>query len=89
MTYQIRIDPEKELGPIRDMHGVGGGPVSGQFTFDAPKEIHSDMTHYYTKEGTRILAGKVISCLEERLGLKAEEIDYDALFASGENVLGI
>ena len=56
---------------------------------DAPKEIHSDMTHYYTKEGTRILAGKVISCLEERLGLKAEEIDYDALFASGENVLGI
>ena len=33
--YKIRIDPEKELGAIRDMHGVGGGPVSDNFLYDS------------------------------------------------------
>ena len=33
--YQVSIDPKKELGTIRDMHGVGGGPVSDNFTYDS------------------------------------------------------
>ncbi|MBR5742777.1 MAG: hypothetical protein IKX85_03165, partial [Clostridia bacterium] len=33
--YQVSIDPKKELGAIRDMHGVGGGPVSDNFTYDS------------------------------------------------------
>ena len=56
---------------------------------DAPREFHSDMTHYYTKEGTRLLAGRVIASLEERLGLKAAEPDYDALFEEQKKILGI
>ena len=31
----IRIDPNRVIGPIKPMHGVGGGPVSGNFSFDA------------------------------------------------------
>ncbi len=39
--YHVKIYPEETLGPIRDMHGVGGGPVSGQFTFDATEEFRN------------------------------------------------
>ena len=35
----VRIRPDEPVGPIRDMHGVGGGPVSGQFTFDATDDF--------------------------------------------------
>ena len=37
--YHVTIHPGCELGAIRDMHGVGGGPVSGQFTFDATEDF--------------------------------------------------
>ena len=37
--YHIRIRPEETLGQIRDMHGVGGGPLSAQFTFDSSREF--------------------------------------------------
>ena len=33
--YQVRIRPEEKLGVIRDMHGVGGGPLSQHFTYDS------------------------------------------------------
>ena len=31
----IRIDPTKQVGPIKPMNGVGGGPVTGNFEYDA------------------------------------------------------
>ena len=55
----------------------------------APVEYHSDLTHYYTKEGTKLLTDQVVKCLEETLGIQAKELDYDALFADTENILGI
>lgn len=30
----IRVDLSQKLGPIKPMNGVGGGPLSGHFTFD-------------------------------------------------------
>ena len=42
--------------------------------------LQSDQTHYYTKEGTRVIAGQVIRSLEESLEIKAKELDYDLLF---------
>ncbi|MBO6053111.1 MAG: hypothetical protein J6Q17_05185 [Clostridia bacterium] len=39
--YHIRIRPGEPLGAIRDMHGVGGGPVSGQFSFDATGDFRN------------------------------------------------
>ena len=34
-TKTVSVFPDKTLGPIRPLHGVGGGPVSSHFTFDA------------------------------------------------------
>ena len=68
-----------------------GGEINDLYSLAmaAPVEYHSDVTHYYTKEGTRLLTNQVVKCLEEALGIPAKELDYDTLFADMENVLGI
>ena len=55
----------------------------------APVEYHSDMTHYRTKEGTRMMAGAVIRALENCLNVKANELDYDALFDGPKKDVGV
>ena len=35
----IKVDPGKALGPIRDLHGVGGGPVTNHFVYDATEDF--------------------------------------------------
>lgn len=55
----------------------------------APEEYHSDLTHYYTKDGTRLLAGQVIKCLEDHLDVVAKPLDYDKLFAETNDIVGI
>ena len=58
-------------------------------TKDAPVEYHSDATHYYTKEGTRLITNKVVECIENCLGIKAKELDYDKLFAETDDIVGM
>ena len=41
MEKHIRIDPLKKLGPIKPMHGVGGGPVTSNFSFDAIEQFRA------------------------------------------------
>ena len=36
--YTVRLYPKRDLGPIRDLHGVGGGPVGNNFTYDATED---------------------------------------------------
>lgn len=31
---------------------------------NAPIEYHSDLTHYYTKEGTKLITDRVVKCIE-------------------------
>ena len=68
-----------------------GGEINDLYSLAmaAPVEYHSDLTHYYTKEGTRLLTNQVVKCLEASLGIQAKELDYDALFSDTENILGI
>lgn len=68
-----------------------GGEINDLYSLAkaAPVEYHSDLTHYYTKEGTRLLTEQVVKCLEETLEIKGKVLDYDALFAETENILGI
>lgn len=47
---------------------------------EAPESYHSDMTHYYTKEGTKLLTEQVVSCIEKELGIQGKKLDYDSLF---------
>ena len=37
----IRIDPSRITGRIKPMHGVGAGPVTGSFTYDASDEFRA------------------------------------------------
>lgn len=54
-----------------------------------PNTYHSDCTHYYTKDGTRVITDQVIKYLEDALEIKSEPLDYDALFEDPKDVLGI
>ena len=56
---------------------------------DMPIEYYSDLTHLYTKGGTKLLADNVIKLIEKTLDIKAKELDYDMLFADAENIVGI
>ncbi len=37
----LRIDRSRILGPVKPMHGVGGGPVTANFTFDASERFRA------------------------------------------------
>lgn len=58
-------------------------------TSTLPEAYHSDMTHYYTKDGTREITNQVIAHIEHALDIKATPLDYDALFAEKTDVHGI
>lgn len=58
-------------------------------TKDVPESYHSDMTHYYTKDGTRILTEQVANVIADALGIPAKPLDYDALFAEVDKIVGI
>ncbi len=37
----VKVYPEQTLGPIRDLHGVGGGPVTNHFTYNATDDFRA------------------------------------------------
>ncbi|MBE7046792.1 MAG: SGNH/GDSL hydrolase family protein [Ruminococcaceae bacterium] len=54
-----------------------------------PVEYYSDLTHLYTKGGTKLLADAVISSIEKELNINANPLDYDELFKDKEEIVGI
>lgn len=68
-----------------------GGIINDLYTLtvNAPVEYHSDLTHYYTKEGTRIITNQVIEHIEKALDIKATPLDYDVLFDKNDDAEGI
>ena len=68
-----------------------GGEINDLYTLmnAQPVEYHSDLTHYETKDGTRVIANQVIEHIEKALDIKAMPLDYDALFAKKDNIVGI
>lgn len=68
-----------------------GGEINDLYTLmkNAPIEYHSDLTHYYTKEGTKLITSQVVNCIGKVLGIKGVALDYDKLFAKEEEVIGI
>ena len=53
-----------------------------------PASYYSDMTHLYTKEGTRLLTEQVADVIAKALGITRNPLDYDALFADATNIVG-
>ena len=37
--YTLNVYPDRSVGQIKDLHGVGGGPVTNHFTYDASKDF--------------------------------------------------
>lgn len=68
-----------------------GGTINDLYSLskDAPVEYHSDQTHYYTMEGTRLFADQVISCIENELEIKAKALDYEELFKDRKDICGM
>ena len=67
-----------------------GGEVDDLYALanNAPESYHSDRTHYYTKEGTKLLTEHVLSTLEQALDIQAKKLDFDALFSEVDNIVG-
>lgn len=65
---------------INDLHAL---------TCGIPVEYRSDMTHFNTKEGTQLLADRVIACIEDGLNIQAQPVDYDKLFAKQTKIVGL
>ncbi len=68
-----------------------GGEINDLYSLmvNLPVEYHSDLTHYYTREGTEAITNHVIAHIENTLNLKAKNLDYNALFNLPENTIGI
>lgn len=56
---------------------------------NCPEEYHSDCTHYYTKEATKLISQRVISYIEQELDIKSNSIDYNIEFQKDERFIGI
>lgn len=68
-----------------------GGDINDLYSLskDAPAKYHSDQTHYYTMEGTRLFTDQVINCIERKLDIKAKKLDYEELFKDKEDICGM
>ncbi|MDD4690036.1 MAG: hypothetical protein PHE51_09860 [Eubacteriales bacterium] len=71
---------KKYGGEINDLYGL---------LKDAPKEYHSDRTHFYTKEATEIITNQVVKHIEKSLDIKGKKLDYQALFSEKDDIVGL
>ena len=80
-TYNAAaVEIVKKYGAeINDLYSV---------TENMPESYFSDMSHPYTKEGTRLLTEKVVSAIEKALDIRGKVLDYDTLFEEQKNILG-
>ncbi len=57
-------------------------------TENMPESYFIDMSHPYTKEGTKLLTERVVSVIEKALDIRRKDLDYDALFEEQKNITG-
>lgn len=88
---RFNSDIEKYNAAASDIVLAHGGEINDLYDLMSaqPVEYHSDMTHFYTKEGTRVITDQVISHIEKSLDIKAKKLDYDELFSESKNIIGI
>ncbi len=71
---------EKFDGEINDLYSV---------MKTVPDSYHSDQTHFYTKEGTRLITEAVVSKLEYALNIRGKALDYDKYFGADGKIVGL
>lgn len=84
-------DTERYNAAATEIVKKNGGDVDDLYTLtkNAPLSNYSDQTHFYTKEGTKLIAGHVIKTIEKCLDIEAKDLDYDELFAEIQKVVGM
>ena len=55
----------------------------------APDHYFSDRTHYYTKDATEIMTGRVLQVIEEQVGVTGKQLDYSKLFGASSDDVGM
>ena len=92
-TYKrFNKDTEKYNATAIETVKKHGGQINDLYTLlkDVPREYHSDMTHFYTKDATEIITNQVVDIISKALFIKPEPIDYDELFGcDNKPVLGM
>lgn len=58
-------------------------------TENIPKSYYSDLAHLYTKDGAKLHTEKVVSAIEGVLEIKGKALDYDSLFESNNDIIGV
>lgn len=79
---KIAIQTLQPLGVMfDDLHAV---------TENVPKACWSDMTHFNTVDGIKLVGGAVVNCLCERLGIDRSSLTEreEDLFEISEKILG-
>ncbi len=73
---------------VAEKHGAG---INDLYTLlkDVPKSYFSDMTHYYTEEGTKIITSQVLKSIAEALDIPKADINYELTYDRDVAVFGI
>lgn len=73
---------------VMQKHGI---EVNDLYTLlkDAPESYHSDQTHYYTSQGSRVITEKVVSVIENATGVTGKKLNYNKLFDIPEEIIGV
>ena len=58
-------------------------------TENTPPEYRSDITHFNTAGGAKMLTEQVVRTLEKALGIRGRELDFDRLFTKETNIIGV
>ncbi|MBQ8358042.1 MAG: hypothetical protein IJX39_09605 [Clostridia bacterium] len=93
-TYKYKRsnrDIERFNDAAREVIKAYGGEINDLYALlkDLPVAYHSDQTHFYTKEGTRVITDRLIDCIGKTLGIQGVPPDYDKLFSPKEDALGL
>lgn len=56
---------------------------------NSPLECYSDMTHFYTKEGTKIITNAVVESISKQLDLEPVYLDFDECYNRVDEFLGV
>lgn len=91
-SYYRRYNKDTEVynDIAREVVEKHGGAINDLYTLlqNVPSKYHSDKTHYYTKDGTRLITEAVVSKIEAALNIRGKTLDFDQYFKEISEISG-
>lgn len=86
--YNRDIDALNEIAVrVAQRHGFMVNDLHALLA-NVPESFHSDATHFYTKEATKLITAQVTDHICRALGITARELDYDAVYGQVKDFIG-